>query len=360
MQLFGGIYKDKTILVTGHTGFKGSWLAFWLQKLGANVVGYALEPESAFAHINLLSLPVVSYHGNILDRDKLQQVFISHQPDLLFHLAADPLVRESYRNPVKTYETNVIGTLNVYEAARSCKNLSGIVSITTDKVYENQEWTWGYRENDTLGGYDPYSASKACVEIMSASYRNSFLQDKNMLLCTARSGNVVGGGDWGHERLIPDMMRAVLKQEKVMIRNPKSVRPWQHVLDPLAGYLQLGQQLLEKKSEYATAWNFAPAISQNIEVNEVLNLAKSKWGKIEFEYEISRENFHETRILKLDNTKAISELQWKPVWNIYQTIENTVEWYRQWIEKKEVITEMQLQCYINDACNANAGWSVQA
>lgn len=370
--LFGGIYQNKTVLVTGHTGFKGSWLTFWLQKMGAKVVGYALEPnKNAENHFSLLgnnyleNKCLTSYFGDINDKENLEKIVQKHQPDIIFHLAAQALVRYSYQNPAETYQTNLIGTLNVYEVAKNCPSVKAIVSITTDKVYENQEWLWGYRENDRLGGHDPYSASKACVEIMTASYRKSFLQDyqnnnsenKKILLATARAGNVVGGGDWAVDRLFPDMMRAIQNNETVNIRNPKAIRPWQHVLEPLAGYLQLGQQLLEGNKMFADAWNFSPESSLCIEVGDILALVKQKWNKLNFKIEQNENQPHEANILKLDNTKATSILQWIPIWNTENTINQTVEWYKNWIENKILLTETQLEDYVKKAQEKNLIWT---
>ncbi len=363
-KLFNGIYQNKTVLVTGHTGFKGSWLVFWLQKMGAKVIGYALESNTKENHFNLLkNNNLTSCFANINDKENLEKVVQKHQPDIIFHLAAQALVRYSYQNPTETYQTNLIGTLNVYEVAKNCPSVKAIVSITTDKVYENQEWVWGYRENDRLGGHDPYSASKACVEIMTASYRKSFLQDyqnnnnNKILLATARAGNVIGGGDWATDRLFPDMMRAIKNNETVNIRNPKAIRPWQHVLEPLAGYLQLGQQLLEGKTMFADAWNFSPDVSQCIEVGDILALVKQKWDKLNFQIEQNENQLHEANILKLDNTKSTTLLQWTPIWNTENTISQTVEWYKNWIENENISTEKQLENYIAKAQEKNLIWT---
>ena len=269
-NLFSRIYKNKTVLVTGHTGFKGSWLVYWLSQMGAKVVGYSLEAPTTPNHFELLqnnsqfsilNSQLTSIIGDIRDLDKLNQVFSEYKPDIVFHLAAQPLVRLSYENPIETYETNVIGTLKVFEACR-VNNVKAIVNITSDKAYENREWIWGYRENDPMGGYDPYSSSKGCADILATSYRNSYFNIKdykkthNTLLATCRAGNVIGGGDWAKDRLITDIMLSVSQNKKVNIRNPYATRPWEHVLEPLSGYLHIGQKLLEEKLEFGDAWNF--------------------------------------------------------------------------------------------------------
>ena len=278
--LFNGIYNNKTVLVTGHTGFKGSWLCFWLIQMGAKVIGYSLEPPTSPNHFELLNLDMVSVIGDIRDSDKLNAVFAQYQPEIVFHLAAQPLVRLSYKEPVETFETNVIGTLKVFEACRSTKSVRAIVNITSDKCYQNKEWVWGYRENDPMGGYDPYSASKGCAELVTSSYRNSFFnvneygKSHNVLLASCRAGNVIGGGDWAKDRLMTDIMVAVSEGKKVVIRNPRATMPWQHVLEPLSGYLMLGQKLFEGKKEFAQAWNFGPGEQGAITVKEVVENIK--------------------------------------------------------------------------------------
>jgi len=255
IKLFNGIYRNKTVLITGHTGFKGSWLSLWLKKLGAYVIGYSLKEYPNTKHFFELKLDVENIFADVRDRDTLKKAIITYKPDIIFHLAAQSLVRESYRDPIATYETNVIGTLNLLEAVRNCEAVKAIVNVTTDKVYENKKQDSGYKETDNLGGFDPYSSSKACSEILTSSYRDSFFNNNKhkILIASARAGNVIGGGDWANDRLIPDITRAVIKKEKVKIRNPASVRPWQHVLEPLSGYLLLGQKLLEGKKTFASA-----------------------------------------------------------------------------------------------------------
>ena len=360
-KLFSGIYKDKTVLVTGNTGFKGSWLCYWLYKMGANVIGYSLEAPTTPNHISLLNLDIVSIIGDIRDLDKLNQTFETYKPDIVFHLAAQALVGLSYENPIETYETNVIGTLKVFEACRKYK-VKAIVNVTSDKAYENKEWVWGYRENDPMGGYDPYSSSKGCADILATSYRNSYFNPNeykkthNTLLATCRAGNVIGGGDWAKDRLITDIMLSVSQNKKVNIKNPKATRPWQHVLEPLSGYLQIGQKLLEEKVEFSEAWNFGPSDEGSITVEEVVKNVKKHWDKIEYEINSNPNQLHEANLLKLDCSKAHILLKWKDAWDSYTTFEKTVKWYKAFYENKEVLTKEDLEEYIKDAKRKNIEW----
>lgn len=363
-SLFSGIYKNKTVLVTGHTGFKGSWLVYWLSQMGAKVIGYSLEAPTNPNHIELLNLDIVSIIGDIRDLDKLNQVFSEYKPDIVFHLAAQPLVRLSYENPIETYETNVIGTLKVFEASR-INNVKAIVNITSDKAYENKEWVWGYRENDPMGGYDPYSSSKGCADILATSYRNSYFnineykKTHNTLIATCRAGNVIGGGDWAKDRLITDIMISVSIGKKVRIRNPKATRPWEHVLEPLSGYLQIGQKLLEEKVEFAEAWNFGPSDEGSITVEEVVLNVKKHWNKIDYEINRDPNQLHEANLLKLDCSKAHILLNWKDVWDSDTTFEKTVKWYKAYYEKnKELSTQSDLENYIKDAKAKNIEWAI--
>jgi len=353
--LFSSVYKDKTVLITGHTGFKGSWLALWLQKMGAKVIGYSLDASTEPNHISLLQLDIVSIVGDIRDQKKLDAIFQTYKPDIVFHLAAQPLVRYSYENPVETYDTNVIGTLKVFEACRKYKT-KAIVNITSDKCYDNKEQIWGYRENDPLGGYDPYSASKGCSEILTASYRNSYfnLSDYNRthttLLASCRAGNVIGGGDWAEDRLIPDIIRSIDNKQMLTIRSPHATRPWQHVLEPLSGYLLVGEKLLKGEKECATSWNFGPDDEGTITVKEVVENVKNIWDKFEYKIiETSASNKHEAHLLKLDCTKAKIKLGWKPVWRSKATFQKTTEWYKNFHEKNIILTQQNLLHYINDA-----------
>ena len=353
-NLFNGIYKDKTVLVTGHTGFKGSWLVLWLQEMGAKVIGYSLEAPTTPNHLGLLDLDIVSIVGDIRDKEKLQEVFNTYKPEIVFHLAAQPLVRLSYTNPVDTFETNIMGSINVFEAVRNTQSVRAIVNITSDKAYENKEWIWGYRENDAMGGYDPYSASKGAVELVASSYRNSFFNNDDYgvkhttLLASCRAGKVIGGGDWAEDRLIPDIIKAVVKNEKVEIRSPHATRPWQHVLEPLSGYLLVGQKLLEGKKEFAEGWNFGPSDEGSITVKEVVEYIKEYWDKIDYIINEDTNALHEANLLKLDCSKAYFKLGWKAKWNSQQTFEMTVKWYRDFYENEKIVSLVQLKSYINE------------
>lgn len=350
------IYKGKRIFLTGHTGFKGSWLNLWLKSLGAEVYGYALAPNTNPSHFELLggNKEFRGVFADIRDRENLKQSLRSFNPDIIFHLAAQPLVRESYKNPVATFESNVIGTLNILDCARELESLKAIVVITTDKVYENKEWIWGYRENDALGGYDPYSASKACAEIVTDSMRNSFFninefgKSHQVLIATARAGNVIGGGDWSEDRLIPDIIKAVCANKSVKIRNPKSTRPWQHVLEPLRGYLMLGEKLLEGKKEFATAFNFGPNLQDNLRVEEILKITKNLWDKVDYVLECDSNAPHEAGLLMLDVAKAQKLLNWEPVMNSLESIKYTISWYREIYENRQIVSQEQLGNYIKE------------
>jgi len=363
-NLFTGIYKGKTVLVTGHTGFKGSWLVYWLKQMGANVIGYSLEAPTTPNHIGLLDLDIISIIGDIRDLDKLNKTFEEYKPDIVFHLAAQPLVRLSYENPIETYETNVMGTLKVFEACRK-SNVKVIVNITSDKVYDNKEWIWGYRENDPMGGYDPYSSSKGCADLLANSYRNSYFNTKdykkthNTLLASCRAGNVIGGGDWAKDRLITDIMLSVSEGKKVSIRNPYATRPWQHVLEPLSGYLHIGQKLLEEKVEFGEAWNFGPSDEGSITVEEVVTNVKKHWAKIDYEINKDPNQLHEANLLKLDCSKAHILLKWKDVWDSDTTFEKTVKWYKLYYEDDtKTLTKEDLESYVNDAKIKGLEWTI--
>jgi CDP-glucose 4,6-dehydratase len=363
-NLFSGIYKDKTVLVTGHTGFKGSWLVYWLKEMGANVIGYSLEAPTAPNHIELLKLNIISIVGDIRDLDKLNDTFSKYKPDIVFHLAAQPLVRLSYEDPINTYETNVMGTLKVFEACRKA-NVKAIVNITSDKAYENKEWIWGYRENDPMGGYDPYSSSKGCADLLANSYRNSYFnthdykKTHNTLLASCRAGNVIGGGDWAQDRLITDIMLSVSQGKKVTIRNPHATRPWQHVLEPLSGYLHIGQKLLEEKVEFGEAWNFGPSDEGSITVEEVVNHVKKHWDTIDYEINRDPNQLHEANLLKLDCSKAHILLKWKDVWDSETTFEKTVKWYKSYYEENtKTLTKNDLDSYVNDAKLKKIEWAL--
>ena len=350
------VYKGKRVFVTGHTGFKGSWLCALLQALDAQVAGFSLEPNTYPSHFRLLGNTENSFNSTISDisnSEILEEAILTFQPAIVFHLAAQPLVRESYLNPSNTYQTNVLGTLNVLEAVRKCPSIKSVVIITTDKVYENKEWIYPYRENDQLGGYDMYSSSKACAEILTHSYQRSFFNLNNykitheVLIASARAGNVIGGGDWSKDRLIPDLVRAAIREEKSIIRNPFAIRPWQHVLDCLQGYLMLGKALIEEKKEFAEAWNFSPDSFESKTVQEVSEMAREIWPAIEITVEQNATNYHEAGLLKLDNSKAISRLQWTPKWNTREAIEETIMWYKKFYLDGSVITKDQIAQFLS-------------
>jgi len=352
---FGGVYAGRRVLITGHTGFKGSWLALWLSELGAKVAGYSLEAPTDPAHWSLLKLPIQETIGDIRDVVELEKMVSAFQPEIVFHLAAQPLVRESYRIPAETFAANVVGSVNVYEACRKAGSVRAVVSITTDKVYKNREWEWGYREVDPFGGFDPYSASKACAEIATESYRDSFWPTSKFgsshrtLLATARAGNVVGGGDWAADRLVPDLMRAAASNGVATIRNPESTRPWQHVLEPLSGYLLLGRRLLEGGVEFAEGWNLGPSDDGVVKVRTVVERMAKAWDAVRVEFRPEANAPHEARLLKLDCSKAKDRLGWKPVWNGLDTVEVTAAWYRAWSERREVTSRRDIDRYVHDA-----------
>ncbi|HBM16430.1 MAG TPA: CDP-glucose 4,6-dehydratase [Lentisphaeria bacterium] len=352
-KLFYGIYSGRKVLITGHTGFKGSWLAYWLLKMGASVCGYSLNPPTNPSHFDLLKLEMESHVGDIRDSKRLLAVLASFKPEIVFHLAAQPLVRLSYREPRETFETNVMGTLNVLEACRQTDSVKAIVNITSDKCYENREWVWGYRENDPMGGFDPYSASKGCAELVASCYRNSYFNlekyDKQhaVLLASCRAGNVIGGGDWALDRLVPDIMKAVSKGETVIIRNPAATRPWQHVLEPLSGYLLVGQRLLEGKKEFAEAWNFGPSDNSSISVEEVVKAIQKYWPRINYKIEQDKTAAHEANLLKLDCSKAHIKLGWKETWNSIEAFEKTTNWYRNYYESGNLSTEDDINRFVN-------------
>ena len=328
-------WKGKKVLITGHTGFKGSWLSLWLQSLGAEVVGVSLDSPttpSLYEQANVAK-GMISLRQDIRNGEAIKQLFQQHKPEIVFHLAAQPLVRYSYQNPVETYETNVMGTLHVLEGIRSVDSVRSAVMITTDKCYQNKEWVWGYRETDTLGGHDPYSSSKGAAELLISSYRNSYFpQDKysehKTAIASARAGNVIGGGDWAEDRLIPDIIKAFKNNETVIIRNPKSTRPWQHVLEPLSGYLKLAEQLEKNGDQYAEAWNFGSAEIDARPVQWIVEKMAKLWGENANWINDKSEHPHEANYLKLDCSKAHMKLNWYPRWDLSETLLRIVEWHK--------------------------------
>ena len=326
-------WKGKKVFLTGHTGFKGSWLSLWLQSLGADVKGFALQPPttpSLFYEANVGD-EMESVIGDIRDLELFKKTIVSFTPDILIHLAAQPLVRLSYSDPVTTFSTNVIGTVNVLEAARLCQKLKAIVVVTSDKCYENKEWNWGYREIEPMGGYDPYSSSKGCAELVTSAYRRSFFNiDQSPSVATARAGNVIGGGDWATDRLIPDILHSFENSNPVIIRNPLSTRPWQHVLEPLSGYLLLAQKLFKEGNKFSGAWNFGPKDEDCKTVSWILNEMVSRWGSGASWKLDKNNNPHEANFLKLDCSKAASELKWYPKWNLEHTLDLIVKWHKDW------------------------------
>lgn len=356
-MMFGNAYKNRRVLVTGHTGFKGSWLVLWLQMLGAKVTGISLPSETSPNHWDLLELDVESFHIDIRDEGVLRQKIVELKPEIIFHLAAQSLVRRSYRQPLATWATNVMGTANVLDACREVEDLAAMVVVTTDKCYENKEWVWGYREVDPLGGHDPYSASKAGSEMVAASYRHSFFNTPTSpLLATARAGNVIGGGDWSEDRLIPDLVRSIKAGKLLEIRSPNATRPWQHVLECLSGYLMLGQQLLEGNKSCAEAWNFGPNREGNRQVKQVLSALKADWPSVDWHCSDAPQP-HEAQLLHLDSGKAREKLGWRPVWTFDEGFAMTAEWYRAWLERGDALSLKQLQSYINLAEKRGLSWS---
>jgi CDP-glucose 4,6-dehydratase len=363
-KLFSGIYQGKKVFVTGHTGFKGTWLCYWLKMLGAEVYGYSLAPNTEPHHYGYIeNIFNQSTIGDIRNEKSINDVLDKIKPDIVFHLAAQPLVRLSYADPVTTFDTNIIGSLKVYEAIRKCPSIKAVVCITTDKVYENNEWNWGYRENDRLGGLDPYSASKAMMELLTTSYRHSFLNTKdfgnkhNTLMATARAGNVIGGGDWAQDRLIPDLMKNVAKNIETSIRNKFSTRPWQHVLEPLSAYLLLGEKLLNKNTSFAKAYNFGPSTEEDFTVEEVVTKVIHYWSDVKVKFGTDVNAPHEAGLLKLDCALAKKDLSWLPSLTLDQALELTVNWYKNYYEKNQINTESDILMYVSIASSKKAIWA---
>lgn len=344
------VFKDKRILITGNTGFKGTWLTMWLLSVGAKITGYALDPQTSKDVYTLCKIKerINEYIADIRNYEMLKRVNETEKPEFIFHLAAQPLVIESYHNPLYTIETNTQGTANILEVFRKSRTARVLIVVTTDKVYQNKEWLWGYRENDRLGGEDPYSASKAASEILFNAYRNLILINKNKkALATVRAGNVIGGGDWSNYRIIPDCIKAIESNKKIELRNPYSIRPWQHVLEPLRGYLMLAKQLYFKKPIYEGAWNFGPLAENNITVEELVKKLISEYGSGNYSNIKIKKEYRETGLLELNINKARKLLKWNPILNIDETIKFTSEWYKNYKEEDVYeLTRRQIMKYI--------------
>ena len=363
---FKDFYEDKTVLITGHTGFKGAWLTLWLLQLGAKVIGYSLEPPTTPSLFNILDLDKRIKHivGDIRDESKLKEIIEVNKPDIIFHLAAQAIVGYSYEEPKLTYETNIMGTINLFEAVKETNSVRVFINVTSDKCYDNKEISEGYKESDPMGGYDPYSSSKGCAELVTSAYRNSFFNPSDfevhkVILASVRSGNVIGGGDWGDKRLIPDCMRALSKGELITIRSPEAIRPWQYVLESLSGYLLLGTLMWEGDPKYARGWNFGPEKKDTLKVLDVVKKATKVYGK--GNYEISKDaSFHEAKLLMLEINDAKSVLGWSPIYNVDKAIEETAKWYSAFYSGDKNMYDYsitQIKQYINAAKDKQVSWT---
>jgi CDP-glucose 4,6-dehydratase len=344
-------YRGKKVLVTGHTGFKGGWLTAWLKILGAHVIGFALPPGTRPNLFDAATIDrdMVSLFGDVRNFEELSGTFAERSPEIVIHSAAQPLVRRSYREPVETFATNVMGTVHVLEAARHTPSVRAVVVVTSDKCYENREWFWGYREEDAMGGHDPYSSSKGCAELVTAAYRHSFFASESAAIASARAGNVIGGGDWSEDRLMPDIVRGISSGTRIVIRRPDSTRPWQHVLEVVRGYLLLAQRLWEDGQRYAKAWNFGPSDESAIPVAELAKRTIALWGKGEINIRPDSGAPHESKYLHLNSEKARNHLGWQATLTIDQALEWSVEWYRLYYENPACalpVTETQIQRYM--------------
>jgi CDP-glucose 4,6-dehydratase len=349
-------WQDKRVFLTGHTGFKGGWLSLWLQQLGAEVTGYALEPSTqpSLFEVAYVERDMRSIIGDVRDGQSIKRAMNDACPEVVIHMAAQPLVRYSYSKPVETYETNIMGLVHLLEAVRTTPSVKAVVNVTSDKCYENKEWPWGYRENEPMGGYDPYSNSKGCAELITACYRNTYFNSKSydehdIAIASARAGNVIGGGDWAQDRLIPDMIRAISKSESLQIRNPNAIRPWQHVLEPLSGYLVLAEKLYTNGTTYAEGWNFGPFDNEAETVEWIIERLVQKWGS-GAEWSVDNQQHpHEAIQLRLDCSKARSRLDWHPRWGIDQTIDKIVDWHKAFDQGADMyeVTLAQINSYLN-------------
>lgn len=343
-------WRGRRVFVTGHTGFKGGWTVIWLKKMGAIVKGYSLDPitKPSLFEVADIHEGIESEIGDIRDLDCFRKSILDFAPEIVIHMAAQALVRDSYKDPVNTYQTNIMGTVNLFESVRSCNSLKAVINVTTDKCYENKEWEWAYRENEPMGGYDPYSSSKGCSELITAAYRASFFNSSSQIsLASARAGNVIGGGDWSSDRLIPDALIAFEKNVPVIIRNPLAKRPWQHVLEPISGYLMLAEKLFTTGGEFAEGWNFGPNDEDSKYVNEVLDLLVREWPSDVSWLTDDTLQPHEAQLLKLDISKAKSKLKWEPNWDLNTALKKIVEWHQAWIagENMKDVTLSQITDY---------------
>ncbi len=331
-------WRNRNVFLTGHTGFKGGWLSLWLQQLEAKVTGYALEPSTSPALYNLADVgkSMTSCFGDIRNFDLLKQSMWDAKPEVVIHFAAQPLVRPSYKDPIDTFSANIMGTVHLLEAARLTPSVKAVLNITSDKCYENQEWSWGYRENDRMGGHDPYSCSKGCAELVASSYRKSFFQEKQIGLASARAGNVIGGGDWSADRIVPDAVQAFAAEKKLVLRNPMATRPWQHVLEPLAGYLLLSQCLYQHPQQFSQGWNFGPHQEDACQVSTLVEMIAEQWGQGAGWEQDKETHPHEAGYLKLDCSKATAELKWKPLWRLDRAVAETIDWYQNAFSAKDM------------------------
>jgi CDP-glucose 4,6-dehydratase len=356
LALIPGYWQGRRVFLTGHTGFKGGWLALWLKRLGANVYGYALAPPTEpnfFTVAQVAGDLAGESRADVRDELALRAALAAAEPEIVLHLAAQPLVRYSYAQPVETYAVNVLGTVHLLEAARRCRSVRAIVNVTTDKCYENHEWVWGYRESEPLGGTDPYSSSKACAELVCAAYRESFLKQNAIALATARAGNVIGGGDWSADRLLPDFLRAADSGAVLSVRHPDATRPWQHVLDPLRGYLALAERLHQQGQRFAGAWNFGPHLDDSLPVRQLLDAAAAllpgtAWQCADGTFP------REAHTLKLDSSKARAELGWAPRWRLRSALEQTVRWHQSWRSGQDMHAFSLAQIDLHDSAATEA------
>lgn len=364
--MFSNVYKGRRVLVTGHTGFKGSWMTLWLNYLGAEVIGYSLPPPTKPNLFEVLGLQndIIHIIGDVRDEEKLESVFKTYKPEIVIHMAAQPLVRYGYINPKETYETNVIGTLNVFEASRKTESVRVIINVTSDKCYDNKGWVYGYREDDPMGGYDPYSSSKGCAELLTSAYRNSYFNPSeygkkhHVALASVRAGNVIGGGDWAEDRLIPDCIRALSNRKTIYLRNPKATRPWQYVLEPISGYMWLGALMWYEPTKYAEGWNFGPNDEMPVTVEDLVKEVIELWGEGSYDV-FNNSEFHESEFLKLDISKAKHFLNWFPIYDLKTAIKETINWYKNFYSGSvdmKLYTIKKLERYIEVAKEKRVSW----